>query len=279
MVGPGWSWWVLAMLPMTFFVAVYVTMYSRQSEARARAQGLLKELEGANQQLSEYATQVEDLTLANERQRMARELHDTLSQGLAGLILQLEAVDAHLAGNHPERARSILRQSMEKARETLAEARLAIDDLRHDAQTNLEEGVRQEIDHFTDSTGIPCSREIEFPAKLSEQVSETVLRVTREGLTNIARHAKAKRASIRIVNITMEDQLEIEISDDGIGFDPQKVEAGHYGLLGMQERVRLAGGSIDLHSDPGNGTRIGIRIPLSGEKPTASTVETIPGAL
>jgi NarL family two-component system sensor histidine kinase YdfH len=279
MVGPGWSWWVLVMLPMTFFVAVYVTMYSRQSEARTRAQELLKELESANQQLSEYAAQVEDLTLANERQRMARELHDILSQGLAGLTLQLEAVDAHLAGNHPERARSILRQSMERARETLAEARQAIDNLRQDAQGNFEEAVRQEIDHFTDSTGIPCSQDLEFPEKIPEQVSETVLRVTREGLTNIARHAKAKRASVRIVTISMEDQLEIEISDDGIGFDSQKVEAGHYGLLGMRERVRLAGGSIDLRSDPGNGTRIVIRMPLSEEKPAASTLETIPGAL
>ena len=81
---------------------------------------LLAELETANRQLTEYAARVEDLTIAAERQRMARELHDTLSQGLAGLILQLEAADAHLAANRPERARGILEQSMEKARGTPA---------------------------------------------------------------------------------------------------------------------------------------------------------------
>ena len=97
LVGKGaWYWWLLPMLPMTFFVAVYVTLYSRQAEARRHAQSLLQDLEAANRQLSEYAARVEDLTIANERQRMARELHDTLSQGLAGLILQLEAADAHL---------------------------------------------------------------------------------------------------------------------------------------------------------------------------------------
>jgi len=111
-----WYWWLLATLPMTFFVAVYVILYSRQAEARQQAQLLLKDLETANRQLTEYAARVEDLTIANERQRMARELHDTLSQGLAGLILQLEAADAHLVGNRPERVRAILQQSMEKAR-------------------------------------------------------------------------------------------------------------------------------------------------------------------
>ena len=258
----GWYWWLLAMGPMTFFVAVYVTLYSRQTEARARAQTLLRELEAANRQLSDYAGRVEDLTIANERQRMARELHDTLSQGLAGLILQLEAVEAHLAGNRMERARSILRQSMERARETLADARLAIDDLRHNEKRNIEEAVRQEIDHFTDSTGIPCTREIEFPMNIPEQVSETVIRVAEEGLTNIARHANAYKARLRITYIDKKNTLEMEISDDGIGFDPQQVEAGHYGLLGMRERVRLVGGNLDVHSAPGNGTQILIRFPL-----------------
>ena len=113
------GWWALGTFPIVLFVVIYVTMYMRQIEARAQAQALAVELEKANQQLSEYADRVEDLTIANERQRIARELHDTLSQGLAGLILQLEAADANLSANHPEKARAIVQQTMDHARATL----------------------------------------------------------------------------------------------------------------------------------------------------------------
>jgi NarL family two-component system sensor histidine kinase YdfH len=95
--------WLLGVIPMIIFVMVYVELYTRQANANERARELLGELEAANRQLTEYAAQVEDLTIAAERQRMARELHDTLSQGLAGLILQLEAADAHLSGERPEK--------------------------------------------------------------------------------------------------------------------------------------------------------------------------------
>jgi NarL family two-component system sensor histidine kinase YdfH len=264
----GWYFWLLAMLPMTFFVAVYVTLYSRQAEARAQAQRLLADLEIANRQLSEYAARVEDLTITAERQRMARELHDTLSQGLAGLILQLEAADAHLEGARPERARLILEKSMEKARETLAEARLAIDDLRHATPRSLEAAVRQEAGHFTDSTGIPCTPEIDLPADIPDPVSEAAIRLSMEGLTNIARHAHATRVTLRIAGVEEKDKaaLELEICDNGAGFDPEKVEPGHYGLLGMRERVRLAGGSLELRSAPGQGTCLLARFPLRSEK-------------
>ncbi len=258
--GTGWYWWLLAMLPMTFFVAIYVILYSRQAEARARAQALLKELETANRQSSEYAAQVEDLTLTTERQRMARELHDTLSQGLAGLILQLEAVDAHLASNRVERGRSILQQSMEKARGTLAEARQAIDNLRKPAERDLAESVRQEAEHFTNATGIPCEPKIEIAVEIPDLVSETLIRAISEGLTNIARHAEAKNVTLRLTSI--EKELEIEICDDGVGFDPAVVETGHYGLLGMRERVRLTGGQLEVRSESGKGTCLTLRFPL-----------------
>jgi NarL family two-component system sensor histidine kinase YdfH len=260
MVGPGWHLWLLAMLPLTFFVAVYVTLYSRQAEARQHAQSLLMDLEVANRQLTDYAARVEDLTIANERQRMARELHDTLSQGLAGLILQLEAADAYLVGNRLERARAILQQSMEKARATLADARHAIDDLRQPAARNLAEVVGQEAERFTIATGIECATLIEIKGEIPDLVAETAVRAISEGLTNIARHARARNVTLRLTGVGKE--LEVEIGDDGVGFDPEEVQAGHYGLLGLRERVRLAGGKVILQSEPGKGTRIVIRFPL-----------------
>ena len=240
----------------------YVVLYKRQVDARARAQSLLRDLEAANHQLSEYAARVEELTSAAERQRMARELHDTLSQGLAGLILQLEAVEAHLTGSRPERALQIVQEAKTTTRETLAESRQAIAELRQTGSRDLEEAARQEAGHFTSSTGIPCQVEIALPEHLPVPVTETAIRVIAEGLTNIARHARAKNASLRVTSLTDSKELEIGIGDDGIGFDPASIEAGHYGLLGMRERVRLAGGDFDVHSEPGKGTQIVIRFPL-----------------
>ena len=260
-----WYWWFLAMLPMTFFVIVYVVLYSRQAEARMQAQSLLRDLEAANRQLTEYASRVEDLTIANERQRMARELHDTLSQGLAGLVLQLEAVDAHLASQRVERARTILQQSMEKARGTLAEARQAIDNLRQPVERNLVEVIQQEAEHFTSSTGIECKPQIDLSIDVPETVKEAAGKAVAEGLTNVARHARAKNVTLRLSN---ESQgLEIEICDDGEGFDPESVQSGHYGLLGMRERVRLAGGNVEVKSAPGKGTCVMIRFPPGAPAP------------
>ena len=260
-----WFRWFIAVGPMTIFVFVYVILYARQSEARAQAQTLLKQLESANRQLTEYASRVEDLTIANERQRMARELHDTLSQGLAGLILQLEAVDAHLASQRPERARTILQQSMEKARGTLAEARQAIDNLRQPVELNLVEVIQGEAEHFSNSTGIACKPQIDLAIDVPEAVAEAAGRAVSESLTNIARHARAKNVTLHLSGKNKE--LEIEICDDGRGFDPEAVQAGHYGLLGMRERVRLAGGSLEVQSAPSNGTCVRIHFPLGEISP------------
>jgi NarL family two-component system sensor histidine kinase YdfH len=100
-------------------------------DAREQVQEIAAELEKANQQLSQYAAQVEDLTISNERQRMARELHDTLSQGLTGIILQLEAIEAHLSNERIDKAKAIVSNAKLQARAALADARNAIDDLRN----------------------------------------------------------------------------------------------------------------------------------------------------
>jgi NarL family two-component system sensor histidine kinase YdfH len=260
------AWWMAGIVPSMAFVVIYVTLYNRQTEARTEAQALAAELEAANRRLAEYSARVEELTLAAERQRMARELHDTLSQGLAGLILQLEAADAHLADGRAERARSIVQQTMERARGTLAEARRAIDDLRRagSTPTGALTSLRLEVERFSEATGIPCSLEIDCPEPLPEALAgplyEPLLRTVAEGLSNIARHARASQASLRL-NLSG-GWLEATLHDNGAGFDPQSRGAGHYGLLGMQERARLAGGSVEIDSRPGAGTTITLRLPL-----------------
>lgn len=257
--------WAIAALPMTFFVVLYVVMYSRQAQARARAQELLADLETAHRQLSEYAARVQDLTLANERQRMARELHDTLAQGLAGLVLQLEAANAHLASGRTDRAQTILQQAMSRARGTLADARRAIDDLRADQTTprDLAQALRDEVARFTDATGIPCALDVSLPAPVPDAVREHALRAVAEGLTNIARHAQAQHAWVNVRNTG--GDLIVELRDDGCGFDPAAVPSGHYGLLGMRERARLASGTLEISSVPGKGTSLKLLLPLGDQ--------------
>jgi two-component system, NarL family, sensor histidine kinase YdfH len=255
-------WWSLGTIPVIIFTSMYVIMYLRQAEAREQAQALLKDLEIANRQLSDYAAQVEDLTLATERQRMARELHDTLSQGLAGLILQLEAVDAYLQGNNYDRSRTILQESMERARATLAESRQAIDNLRRPLERDLVVAIWQEVENFNKETGIPCEPELTTLPELPEVVVDTAIRVISEGLTNVARHARAKEVTLQVA--CKENELGIRICDDGVGFDPESIQAGHYGLVGMRERVRLAGGSLQVESAVEKGTCVSIRLPLKG---------------
>jgi two-component system, NarL family, sensor histidine kinase YdfH len=264
--GTGMVWWALAVIPMTAFIVIYVVLYSRQAAAREKAQHLLSELEAANRRLTESADQIEDLTLANERQRMARELHDTLAQGLAGLVLQLEAADLHLSGGRPERAQTIVQQAMARARATLAESRRAIDGLRKQPPADLEAAVRAEVDHFKSITGLPCALEGSLPGSLSAAEQELVVRTVAEGLTNISRHAGARHTQIRF--LADGKMLAVEIADDGIGFDPahDPDRAGHYGLTGLRERAAQAGGALEMESSAGKGSMLRMRIPVSSTK-------------
>jgi two-component system, NarL family, sensor histidine kinase YdfH len=261
----GWqgaSLGLLTVLPITVFILTYVIMYRRQVEVRYRVQSLLEELEVAHRQLAEYAVRIEDLTLTAERQRMARELHDTLAQGLAGLILQLEAANTHLADHNAARTTTILEQAIMRARQTLAEARSVIDDLRSDRPNSgdLSGALHHEARRFTDATGIPCSLEVDDLAGLPANTYEHILRIVAEGLTNIALHARA--GAVTLSAHRRDGHIELELKDDGVGFDarPEAAQKGHYGLIGMRERARLIGGVLTVESAPGSGTIVRLSI-------------------
>jgi NarL family two-component system sensor histidine kinase YdfH len=257
--------WLLTIVPIIIFIGMYVTLYVRQADAREKAQALATELEIANKQLTEYAAQVEDLTIANERQRMARELHDTLSQGLAGLILQLEAADAHLANNRNEKAQKIIANAMVQARATLADARRAIDDLRQPPADDLDSALRLEGARFTNATSIPVHLHTGPVPSLPDPIKEVAIRTVAEALTNIAHHAHAQNVD---VNVSVDQgNLSLTIQDDGVGFDPSSIPSGHYGLLGIQERVRLVNGCFEIKSEPNAGTTLTMYVPLSPRSP------------
>ncbi|MED4761375.1 sensor histidine kinase [Priestia megaterium] len=246
-------------LPIMVVIVSYAVIFFNQVNARIRTQYMLEEIELAHQQ-------VERLTLHNERQRMARDLHDTLAQGLAGLKMQLEATNLHLTKGNDKRAQEIVVQSMKRVSELLADARLTIDNLRLHAKEkyDFQQSIIDEVQHFTVATGLECHFKFRVMRQLSSTISEHCLRIITECLSNIARHAKATNVWISIEE--KEKVLFISVKDDGVGFniDMEMSKGGHYGLLGIQERVRIIGGKVDINSKKDKGTNIQINIPLRG---------------
>jgi len=260
---PMMAEWASPVISTLTLIVLFMVLYRRQSEARESSQTLLAELETAHNQLADYAAQVESLTLAAERQRMARELHDTLAQGVAGLVLQLEAANNHLENGRYPRAQTIIQQSMKRARSTLADARAAIDDLRLEDRP-LVEAVQYQTERFTRATGIPCHLNLELTAEneVAPAVVEHSERIISESLANITRYAQAGNVWLRVSQSA--EELAIDIRDDGVGFDVQTaVRTGHYGLLGIRERVRLVNGHFEIESATSKGAHLLVTLPLS----------------
>ncbi len=245
-------------------VGSFVVLYIQRAQAHERSQALLHDLEGAHAQLAASAARIEELTLLAERRRMARELHDTVAQGLAGVIMQLEAADGRLADQHPARAREIVQQAMVRARAVFTAARCAIEGLRDEAvaPADLLGAAQEEIARFAAATGGVCESELTALAQLPAPLHDPILRVIGEGLMNVARHAGPSHVWVRA---TRHDRtLEVEVRDDGAGFDPSAVAArGHYGLVGLHERARLAGGVLEVASTPGQGTALRLALPCA----------------
>lgn len=234
-------------------IILFMVMFNQQFIQRQKAIELAESLESANAKLAAYNAKIESLTLQNERQRMARELHDTLAQGVAGLVLQLEAVKAHLSADRKERASSIVEQALFRARSTLAESRAAIDDLRS-VSANLSESIQEKVTRFTQATGIPCDLDLSIVEnELSAEITNHALNILSEALANVTRHAQAKKVNVKF--LVQKEKVGLEIQDDGKGFDVSQESSGHYGLLGMRERARLTNGNLEIDSNQ-NGTRI-----------------------
>jgi NarL family two-component system sensor histidine kinase YdfH len=275
-------WSFSDVLTIIFFVFGYLILYLQQSQSKMQLEIAHMKLQAAHSKLATSSRQIETLTLLTERQRMARELHDTLAQGIAGMIMQLEVTSAQLDRKNFFEAQQILSQVLSCARTTLLDARHAITDLRSRTPRidQLVESVQAEIAHFFQITGITCHTHLGDLIYTPPCHCDHVLRVIGEGLNNVARHAQARRVSIEA---RMVDRwLEITVRDDGRGIDPanQDLHTGHgnsgtshYGLLGLQERAHLVEGTLSLNSSDGEGTTLRFRIPLATSGHPASPLK------
>lgn len=210
------------------------------------------------------------LATIEERNRLAREIHDTLAQGLAAITLQLETADA-LAGQRPERAHEAIRRALALARANLEEARRSVMDLRaaplqnHTLPEALQE-LAQEIRRDGIEVHYRCTP-VAFP-QLSSRLETGLYRLAQEALTNVRKHAEASHVELTLL---LTDELCLYIEDDGRGFQVEETmekqarfgaQTGHFGLTGVSERVKLLGGSLCIESTLGVGTCVAVYVPL-----------------
>jgi two-component system NarL family sensor kinase len=197
-----------------------------------------------------------------ERNRLAREIHDTLAQGLTATALQLESADALLdAGS--EGAHEPLRRALSLTRSNLEEARRSVLDLRAAPLEGrpLSEALKTLVDRWEAETGINARYgAVNGSRPLPPSVEAALYRICQEALTNVARHAEVGRATVRLV--ATPDQVRLVVEDDGRGFDASEVSEGRHGIVGMRERAEVLGGSLQVRSEPGAGTRIEATVPL-----------------
>lgn len=248
----------IAFLVVGFIVVRLVTHQTKQQE----------ELSIANARLSNYATvlekfsvNVEQLATSYERNRLARELHDTLAHTLSALSVQLEATDT-LWKTKPDKAQALLHDALGTTRSGLKETRRALQALRASPLEDL--GLALAIRTLAESTANRDNfqLEIDIPAQLTDlnpQLEQTLYRVFQEALENISRHAGARHVTLNLTR--HQGKITALVTDDGIGFSPSDVDnSKKLGLLGMRERVEMLGGKLDIQSAPGSGTRIQLTV-------------------
>jgi two-component system NarL family sensor kinase len=204
---------------------------------------------------------------AEERTRLAREIHDTLAQGLTAIGLQIEGAMRQLESN-PDRARERLQQALVATREGLDEARRAVLDLRTTplAGKSLGEALGALGRSFTSETGVRVHVRTTGKQALPLRYEAELFRIAQEALANVRKHAGARQVTITLRSTAQRVQLTIQ--DDGRGFDTGQPTAGH-GLVGMEERARLLGGRLRLERSPRRGTKVSVSLPLAGAAPDA----------
>ncbi|MFF2774437.1 sensor histidine kinase [Streptomyces sp. NPDC058052] len=231
----------------------------------ARANARLEQALAANATLhAQLVLQAREAGVADERRRLAAEIHDTLAQGLTGIIAQLQAADAA----DPGQARVHHQRAADLARHSLGEARRSVQNLgpvalEHDS---LPAALEKTVGGWAERTGITArftSTGTEHP--LHDEVAATLLRIAQEALANAERHSGAGRAGVTLSY--MGDEVVLDIRDDGRGFDPAAPPApgshGGFGLDGMRARAARLAGEVEVESAPGEGTAISVRVPLA----------------
>ena len=219
------------------------------------------QLEESNKKLRKYAFTAERLAQSQERNRLARELHDTLAHTLSSVAVQLEATKA-LFDIKPKESKDLLEKTLENTRSGLKETRRALKDLRAlELETyGLSRSITNLLTNGKDRSGYHFTVKIsEGMDNLSDEINHALYRIVQETVENIVRHASAKNVSLNLA--FHKNEVHLRISDDGVGFNPTDLkQKNKFGIRGIRERVEALGGTARFNSRHGGGTEIEVTL-------------------
>lgn len=227
------------------FIIIYVLVYLNQRETSAHLE------------VSELQQDLRDLAVVEERNRLAREIHDGLGASLSSLIIQSEYLGS--IASEPALLKEI-GEIKASAEEAIEELRRSLRMMREDF--DLGQGVEDYVKTFAERTQLPVHFERSGElGKLAPESSLALFRVLQELLTNALKHAKAKRVDVRLS--LLPERVQLSVKDDGQGFDPQAKRPGHYGLINLQERANKVGATVEVDARPGAGVHVTFSVPIT----------------
>jgi signal transduction histidine kinase len=242
----------LGILAAAAFTAVVTELLRREQRARV-------ELADANARLRGYAAQAEELATTQERNRVARDIHDGLGHHLTVVQMQVQAARAVLPSD-PAKADAVLARAQQQSTEALAEVRRSVSALRAPRTRPPLCDALEALAADTSAAGVPTELEVTGTVRvLLPDTEESLFRAAQEGLTNVRKHAAAGRARL-LLAYGDDGTVRLEVCDDGLGTAGAAGSAG-FGLLGVRERTSRLGGSIDVVSEPGHGTTVRVAVP------------------
>ena len=259
-----WDWRLSSVLLFSLtliFALLLINALLAERQSREQLQIAHQKLEVTHEQLRYYALRIEDQATLQERNRIAREIHDGLGHTLAAQTIQINNTLLFWQSNN-DKALTFLKQAKQLGADALLEIRRSVSVLRSNPLQgqSLESAIEKLLNNFQHNTGIELSAKIYLPSSLPSELNTTLYRIVQESLTNICKHAQATAVFVQLKQEV--GMLYLTIEDNGEGFDPNQNTTG-FGLQGMRERAVASGGQFNLHSQPGKGCRICVSFPLS----------------
>ncbi len=249
----------LFFLAAVVFVALFTEVAVRERKARGEVERLAVELRQANEKLRQHAVQADELATAKERNRVAREIHDSLGHYLTVINVQLEAARA-VHAQDPEKSLESIHKAQSLAREGLADVRRSVAALRASPidERPLPEALEGLVSECRAAGLIAALAVSGSPRRLTAQAERALYRAAQEGLTNVRKHARASRCDVHLDYSG--PAVRLTIQDNGVGAG-ENTEPPGYGLLGVQERAELLGGAVSIASVPGSGFCLRVELP------------------
>jgi signal transduction histidine kinase len=247
------------------FFGIFGSIMMQAQEERQKSQALLEELQEAHRQLQDYVLRVEELAVAEERNRLAREMHDSLGHRLTVASVQLEGAQ-YLIPEDPERAAQKVEVVRGQVQEALGELRQTVAQLREplEASLSITQALQRLVASFEAASDLTVNVFLaEDVPPLPDSHRLALYRSAQEALTNVQRHANADNVWLQLDS--RDNDISLLVSDDGIGL-PEGAEQAGFGLRGMRERMGLVGGTLLLEPRPGGGTQLRVQVPLSEEE-------------